>query len=81
MKTISMLQFRRDARRALDAVGRGEPVLLTYRGRPVARLEPVRNDTMDIGPDDALRRIDEYAIDGPGGQISNEEIDRLAYGD
>jgi prevent-host-death family protein len=81
MKTVSMLQFRRDARRALDAVRRGEPVLLTYRGRAVARLEPVREETTEIGPEDALRRIDEYAVDGPGGQVSNEEIDRIAYGD
>jgi antitoxin (DNA-binding transcriptional repressor) of toxin-antitoxin stability system len=81
MKTVSMLQFRRDARRALDAVRRGEPVLLTYRGKAVARLEPVRGEMTEIGPDDALWRIDEYAVDGPGGQVSNEEIDRFAYGD
>lgn len=29
---------------------------------------------MEIGLDDALRRIDEYAIAGSGGQISNHSV-------
>lgn len=80
MKTITMLEFRRDARRALDAVRRGERLLLTYRGKPVARLEPVGADAPEVSDDDPLLRVDDYAVDGPGGPLSNDEADRLIYG-
>lgn len=80
MKTLSMLEFRRNARRALDAVRRGERLLLTYRGKPVARLEPVRGGAGTVPDDDPLLRIDDFAIDGAGGPLPNAEIDRLVYG-
>lgn len=80
MKTVSMLEFRRNARRALEAVRRGERLLLTYRGQPIARLEPVRPEPSDVPEDDALLRVDDFAVDGAGGPLPNEEIDRLIYG-
>ncbi|CAN5824110.1 hypothetical protein BH23GEM7_BH23GEM7_41240 [soil metagenome] len=80
MKTMTMLEFRRDARRALEAVRRGERLLLTYRGKPVARLEPVGGDASGVPEDDPLLRVDDFAVDGPGGPLANEEIDRLLYG-
>lgn len=80
MKTISMVDFRRDARRWLDAVRGGERLLLTYRGEPVARLEPVREGAAPIPEDDPLLRIEDYAVDGPGGCLTNPEIDRTVYG-
>jgi predicted nucleic acid-binding protein len=51
-----MLQFRRNAQRAIAAIVRGERLVLTYRGRPVARLEPVRSARAGI--DAALRLLD-----------------------
>ena len=75
-----MLEFRRDARRALAAIRRGERLLLTYRGRPVARLEPVPAGRSTPVEDDALLRLDQYAVDGPGGVLANAEIDRVLYG-
>lgn len=75
-----MLEFRRDARRVLEAVRRGERLLLMYRGRPVARLEPVTPEPSTIPPDDPLLRVDDFAVDGPGGPLPSEEIDRLVYG-
>lgn len=80
MKTLSMLEFRRDAGRALAALRRGERFLLTYRGKPVARLEPVRPEAAAVPDDDPLLRIDDFAVDGPGGRLPNQEIDRLVYG-
>jgi prevent-host-death family protein len=75
-----MLEFRRDANRALEAVRRGERLILTYRGRPIARLEPMREPKGGAPEDDPLFRIDEYAVLGPRGRISNAAIDRLVYG-
>jgi antitoxin (DNA-binding transcriptional repressor) of toxin-antitoxin stability system len=80
MKTITMLEFRRDPRRALEAVRRGERLLLTYRGKPVARLEPVGAETREVPEDDPLLNLDDYTVDGPGGPLANAEIDRLVYG-
>lgn len=75
-----MLEFRRDARRALDALRRGERLVLTYRGKAVARLEPVRAEGTAVPDDDPLLRIEDFAVDGPGGALPNERIDRLVYG-
>ena len=75
-----MLQLRRDARRALEAVRRGERLILTYRGRAVARLEPVREPAGALPADDALLRIDDYAVAGPRRRLTNTEIDRVVYG-
>ena len=75
-----MLAFRRNARQALDAVRRGERILLTYRGEPVARLEPVRPEHSNLRDDDPLLRIEDFAMDGPGEPLPNEAIDRIVYG-
>ena len=75
-----MLEFRRNARRALDALRRGERLLLTYRGKAVARLEPIGGGAGEVPDDDPLLRIDDFAVDGPGGPLGNEEIDRHVYG-
>lgn len=80
MKTITLSQFRRNARRWLEAVQAGERLVLTYRGEPVARLEPVRPQTSEIPADDPLLRLEDYAVDGAGGPLTNEEIDRAVYG-
>ncbi|MGI9189175.1 MAG: hypothetical protein ACR2F9_03435 [Longimicrobiaceae bacterium] len=54
-------------------------MLLTYRSKPVARLEPVGPDTSEVSEDDPLLHVDDYAIEGPGGPLSNDEVDRLIY--
>ena len=74
-----MLEFRRNAKRALEAVRRGERILLTYRGEPVARLEPVRPEPTTVPDDDPLLRIEDFAVDGPGGPLPNEAIDQIVY--
>lgn len=79
MKTITMLQLRREAGRWIDAIRRGERLLLTYRGQPVARLEPVRDPGGEISKNDSLLRVDDFAVDGPGGRLTNVEVDRLIY--
>lgn len=41
MNQISMLEFRHDAERIIERVRKGERMILTYRGKPVVRLEPI----------------------------------------
>lgn len=77
VKTVTMLEFRRDAERIIDRVRQGQRLLLTYRGKPVMRLEPLQEPTADR--DDPF-----YALADLGASISeplnNDEIDRTVYG-
>lgn len=77
MTRVSMLELRRDADAVLKRVQSGERLLLTYRGRPAARLEPVRMATP--GADDPFYRLTE-AASATGGNLSNATIDRVVYG-
>ncbi len=43
MRTVSASEARRKLSQLLDDVERGEVVSITRRGRPVARLTPVRS--------------------------------------
>ena len=76
MATISMVELRRDAESILQRVGRGERLVLTYRGRPAARLEPFTESTTSA--DDPIYRLAELSVD-QGGSLTNEEMDAIVY--
>ena len=42
MRSASVSEAKNGLSALLDEVGRGETVLITHRGRPVARMEPCR---------------------------------------
>lgn len=80
MKTVSMLELRSKGREVVKRLDRGERLELTYRGRKVARLEPVREDRRGpVSDDDPIRTF--HKIAEPLGSMSNKEIDRLLYGE
>jgi antitoxin (DNA-binding transcriptional repressor) of toxin-antitoxin stability system len=72
-----MLQFRQNSEAILRRLRRGERMVLTYRGQPVARLEPVRDALPD--PEDPAYRLFEFA-DADGESLTNREIDDIVYG-
>jgi len=76
VKTVTIVEFRNNMEATLRRVARGEGVLLTRRGRPVARLEPVLD--RKIGLDDPIYSLGALAVDGES--LSNEEIERELYG-
>lgn len=39
----TVLDMRRNPKKILDAIARNETVTLSYRGKPVARIEPIKN--------------------------------------
>lgn len=80
MNTVTMLEFRSDSRRVLRRVQQGERLVLTYRGRPVARLEPPAPPRTRYSPDDPVFHLDDFSFDGPRSNLKNAEIDRLVYG-
>jgi prevent-host-death family protein len=76
MEQISILEFRRRAEAIIRKVRQGKPLVLTYRGKPVIRLEPITEQP--IGPDDPFYSIGTLAV--PDGQaLTNEEIDQIIY--
>lgn len=76
MSSISMEELRQDAEGVLRRVRQGERLILTYRGKPAARLTPYTASTPQ--PDDPLYRLSHHAA--PGGEsLQNEDIDAIVY--
>ena len=81
MRTVTMLEFRRNAEGILRRVARGERFVLSDRGRPAARLEPVPEPvTLDAAVDPFLN-IAARAKRSPRGPTAHLDIDRILYGD
>lgn len=61
---------------------RGERITIARGGKPVAQLGPAARAARPALPaDDPLLNLDEFAIDGPGGRLTNRDIDRIVYGE
>ena len=60
---------------------RGERITIARAGKPVAQLGPVpRAKRAAVPPDDPLLNLEEFAIEGRGGLLTNEDIERTLYG-
>ncbi len=81
MSTITMLEFRHDAARVFERLARGERFVLTLRGKPVANIEPPQKEkAQKVLADDPAFHIERYTFEGPGGPLTNYEIDQIVYG-
>jgi prevent-host-death family protein len=76
MKSVSMLEFRQHADKIVAQLRKGQRLLLTYRGKPVARLEPIAETAEADDPFYSLAGL----ADTNGASLSNEEIDQIVYG-
>jgi prevent-host-death family protein len=76
MDRVSILELRRDAEGIIRKVQQGKRLILTYRGKPVLRLEPIRPQA--AGPDDPFYALDRLAVAG-GEALGNDEIDQIVY--
>ncbi len=82
MKTVTMLEFRKDAEGVLRRVARGERLVLSHRGKPAARLEPL-TDAAARSADpasDPFLGIARRAKPSPKGKTRHQDIDRILYG-
>jgi antitoxin (DNA-binding transcriptional repressor) of toxin-antitoxin stability system len=80
MKTVTMLEFRKEAASILRRVGEGERFVLSYRGRPAARLEPITTATSFDSANDPFLTIGRRAIPSPKGKTRHAEINPILYG-
>jgi prevent-host-death family protein len=51
MRSVSIQEARQNLSKLLDAVERGESVLITRRGKPIARLVPAEPTSLAPSPD------------------------------
>lgn len=77
LEAVTLVEFRKNAAQILRRIRRGQSLILTSRGQPVARLEPVRDEKATA--DDPLYHLFEVTAEG-GESLSNEEMDGLIYG-
>ncbi len=88
MKTITMLELRQNAEAVVQDLRRGLALTLTYRGQPLARLEPIRPSDEDIAADDPLYKLAEQGeitaadekLAKENARLTNMDIDRALYG-
>lgn len=80
MKTVTMLEFRKNAEGILRRVEQGERFLLSHRGRPVARLEPVADGKGRDAANDPFLTIAHRAVRSSKGGTRHSEIDGIIYG-
>ena len=60
---------------------KGERITIARAGKPVAQLGPApRAQRRRLPPDDPLLNLDKFGFDGPGGKLTNKQIDRILYG-
>lgn len=78
MKEISMLELRTNAKSVILALRKGLSLTLTYRGKPLARLEPIRGQSANAD-DDPLFSLSANAINSPDGDLDHSKIDDLLY--
>ena len=67
--------------RLVKRAEKGERITIARAGRPVAQLGPApRRERPELSPDDPLLNLDKFGFDGPGGKLTNAEIDKIIYG-
>ena len=80
MKTVTMLEFRKKAGTILRRVGKGERFVLSHRGRPAARLEPVAAGMPSDPANDPFLTIGRRAIPSRKDKTPHRDIDHILYG-
>ena len=80
MKNVTMLEFRRNAKGILRRVAKGERFVLSHRGRPAARLEPLAEAASPDQANDPFLSIAQRSLPSPRGKTHHKDIDRILYG-
>lgn len=75
---ISTNDLRFQFKRVLHAMKVGHPLVLTYRNKAIARIEPIRKNANSIAHDDPL--FDLCSIAEPMERMTNKDLDETLYG-
>ena len=81
MEKVTILEFRRDAEAVIRKAAQGQSLILTHRGKPVMRLEPIHDRAID--KNDPFYAISELAVPDESTPneppLTNEAIDAIVY--
>ena len=81
MKTIFMEELRWGAPKVLSRRSKGERLILSHRGKPVARLEPFYS-TDDVAPEsDPFLTVGSRATPSRMGVPPHDQINSFLYGE
>lgn len=80
MKTVTMLEFRQNAEGVLRRVAKGERLVLSHRGKPAARLEPLAGEPLSDLTNDPFLGIAHRAKPSSKGKTKHADIDQILYG-
>jgi len=79
--TVNVHAAKTHLSRLLERVERGERITIARAGKPIAVIAPLlAAEPRPLPLDDPLLRVEEYAVEGPGGKLSARDIDRMVYG-
>jgi len=79
--TVNIHAAKTNLSELVARVEKGERIIIARAGEPVAQLiPPPKGCRPRLPPDDPLLHLNTFAVDGPGGKLSNEDIDRILYG-
>lgn len=80
-KIVNITDAKAHLSRLVARVERGERVVITRKGKPVAELCPVREiRARSAQLDDPLLRVEEYSYDGPIGPMTDRDTDSIVCG-
>lgn len=79
MRIITTSKLRQDFRRIIRMLKQGRRLTLTYRGKAVACLEPVRDRSLNSS-NDPLFHIHKLSQASTLGPLNHDDTDRLVYG-
>ena len=81
-KTVNIHDAKTRLSQLVARAERGERITIARAGKPVAQLGPApRAKRAAVPSDDPLLNLEEFAVEGRGGRISNENIDHILYGE
>ncbi len=80
-KTVNIHDAKTRLSQLVARAERGERITIARAGKAVAQLGPApRARRAAVPPDDPLLNLGEFAVEGRGGHMTNEDIDRTLYG-
>jgi prevent-host-death family protein len=80
-QTVNIHAAKSGLSRLIKRAEKGEYITIARDGLPVAQLAPVpKSERSRLSPDDPLLNLEAFSVAGPGGKMSNTDIDNLLYG-
>lgn len=79
-KMVNLRAAQTQLSQLVARAAKGERITIARDGKPVAELGPARRAKRAALPaSEPLLNLGEFAVEGPGGKLTNADIDRVLY--